>query len=290
MIIISFANDSQLLSHFPPDSLVAKEVLARVESCCVSVKTWMTRNRLKLNDDKTEVLLCGPKARRDQIDCNSLQVGEASISFADSVRDLGLIIDSELSMVDHITSVVRNCYFQIRLLGKLRPLLTREAAASIAIATITSRLDYCNSVLWGLPATQLDRLQRVQNAAARIVTRTKRTEHITPVLHSLHWLPITKRIDHKILSLAYSCMRNTAPEYLSEIVPVYQPPRRLRSCSQSLFCLPSSENTNKKRSGARAFKNAVPKLWNPLDDALKRVETPAVFKKNLKTFLFSSDV
>ena len=78
-------------------------------------------------------------------------------------------------------------------------------------------------------------------------------------------------------------------EYLSEIVPVYRPPLWLRSCSQSLFCLPSSENTNRKRFEARAFKNAVPKLWNPLDDALKRVETPAVFKKNLKTFLFTSD-
>ena len=69
---------------------MAKEVLARVESCCVSIKTWMTRNHLKLNDDKNEVLLCGLKARTDQIDCNSLQVGEASISFACSVRDLGL--------------------------------------------------------------------------------------------------------------------------------------------------------------------------------------------------------
>ena len=204
----------------------------------------MTRNRLKLHDDETEVLLCGPKARRDQIDCNSLQISEASISFADFVRDLGLIFDSELSMFDHITSVARNCYFQIRLLGKLRPFLTQEAAALIAIATITSRLDYCNSVLWGLPATQLDRLQRVQNTAARIVTRTKHTKYITSVLRCLHWLPITKMIEHKILSLAYSCMRNTASEYnLSEIVPVYRPPCRLRSCSQSLFCLPSSEDT-----------------------------------------------
>ena len=218
-----------------------------------------------------------------------MQVGDASIPFARSVRNLGVIIDAELTMTDHISAVVSKCHCHLRSLGKLRSVLTQSAANSLALAMVISRVDYCNSVLWGLPSTQLDRLQKIQNTAARIVTRTKRSEHITPVLHSLHWLPVQKRINHKVLSLAYSCMNHSAPEYLQDVVPIYEPIRRLRSCSQSRFCLPASEDTNKKRLGARAFKNAAPKLWNALPETLKKAESASVFRKRLKTLLFLSD-
>jgi len=284
-----FADDTQLLNSFPPNPDAAKKAVERVESCCLAVKSWMTRNRLKLNDDKTEVILFGSKVNIEKSQIESVQVGDAAISLSTSARDLGLILDSELSMVDHVSSVVRNCYYQLRILGKLRPMLTRELANEIALATVMSRIDYCNSTFWGLPATQLNRLQKVQNIAARIVTRTKQREHITPVLDSLHWLQVHKRIDFKILSLTYACMNKSAPEYLQERIPVYEPPRCLRSCSQSRLRLPSVDDTKKKRSGARAFNNAGPKLWNSLPETVKKAETAAAFKKRLKTYLFSSD-
>ncbi|PVD32958.1 hypothetical protein C0Q70_08405 [Pomacea canaliculata] len=214
-----FADDTQILSSFSPDPAVARVALQRLESCCVAVKAWMTSNRLKLNDDKTEALLCGPRARREQIGISAVQVGDASIAFADCVRDLGLFIDAELSMCNHVSSVVAKSYYFLRTLGRLRPMLTQAAANSLAVATITSGLDYCNSALWGIPATQLDRLQRVQNAAARIVFRAKSsTEHITPILQSLHWLPMNKRIDHKVLSIAkdFSLLRNVVVEVMVE--------------------------------------------------------------------------
>jgi hypothetical protein len=85
-----FADDTQLLNTLPPDPALARSALERLESCCVAVNSWMTRNRLKLNDDKTEALLCGPKARRELISTSAFQVCDASIPFADSVRDLGL--------------------------------------------------------------------------------------------------------------------------------------------------------------------------------------------------------
>jgi hypothetical protein len=281
-----FADDTQLLNTLPPDPALARSALERLESCCVAVKSWMTRNRLKLNDDKTEALLCGPKARRELISTSAVQVCDASIPFADSVRDLGLIIDAELSMTQHINSIVSKCYYHLRTLGKLRPVLTCSAANSLAVATVTSRLDYCNSALWSIPASQVDRLQRIQNTAARIVTRTKTSDHIKPVLRDLHWLPVSKRMDYKVLSLAHACMHKTAPDYLREIVPAYEPSRRLRSSSQSRFSLPAVEDTNKKRSGARAFSNAAPKLWNSLPDNLKNIESASLFRKKLKAFLF----
>ena len=110
----------------------------------------------------------------------------------ENVRDLGLILDNHLTLRKHVSSIVRICHFHLRTLSKLRPFLTRQAANSIAVALVLSRLDYCNSCLWGLPGRELKRLQLVQNTAARIVTRTKKHDHITPVLRDLHWLPFKK--------------------------------------------------------------------------------------------------
>ena len=102
-------------------------------------------------------------------------------------------------MTAHISSVIKSCYCHLRSQGKHRPFLVQETANAITVSLIMSRLDYCNSALGGLPANQLNHLQKIQNAAACIVTRTKSREHITPVLQSLHWLPITKQIEYKIL-------------------------------------------------------------------------------------------
>ena len=167
-------------------------------------------------------------------------------------------------MTVHINQVVKNCNYYIRLLGKLRPLLTESAARSCALAFIMSRLDYCNSTLWGLPASQLNRLQKLQNSAARVVSRVKKSDHITPVLRDLHWLPVAQRIDHKVLSLTYASLHKIAPAYLQELAPSYTPSRSLRSASQARLRLPSTEGTMKKRYGARSFTNAAPVLWNAL--------------------------
>ena len=206
-----------------------------------------------------------------------------------TVRDLGLIIDPELSMKSHISATVKSCFYFIRLLGRLRPYINQKAANAVAVSLIQSRLDYCNSVLYGLPDTQLDRLQHVQNVAARIVTRTKKRDHITPVLKELHWLPVHLRIQHKILSLTYSCYKSdTSPLYLSELIPKYVPAYNLRSASQARITIPGYyDNTNKKQSGARAFKAVSPSLWNPLPLNLKSSPSAEAFRKSLKTHLFT---
>ena len=137
-------------------------------------------------------------------------------------------------MQDHISNTVRGCFYHLRSLGKLRPFLSARSANAIAVSMVLSRLDYCHSC-WGEgggPSQQLERLQLVQHTAARTVIRTRKREHITPVLNELHWLPVRKRIDHKIMSLAYRCYEGTAPEYLQELIPRYIPARSLLSTSQ----------------------------------------------------------
>ena len=282
-----YADDTQLYKSFHPDHNACAAAVNAVEECCLAVKAWMTANKLKLNDDKTEAIMCGSNFNLRKVDIPSIKVGASDIFLSNTVRDLGFIIDSKLTMGPHISTVVRACSFHLRALGQLRPLINKKTANAFAVATIQSRLDYCNSCLWGLPQKQLDRLQKVQNTAARIVSRVKKHDHITPILKELHWLPVTKRIDHKIMSLTYGCVEGTAPAYLKELIPKHVPLRMLRSSTQSLLEIPGLEGHRKKTLGVRSFESVAPTLWNGLPETLKNSVSKKAFKKNLKTFLFN---
>ena len=230
--------------------------------------------------------MCGSNASRRKVTIDSVKVGSSTISLSETVRDLGLLVDSSLSMVPHVSSVVKSCFYHLRALGKLRPYLNVKTANAVAVSMILSRLDFCNSCLWGLPQIQLQRLQRVQNAAARVVSLSKRSDHISPVLEHLHWLPVAKRIDHKVLSLVCSCIEGTAPGYLQELVPPHAPNRRLRSASQSLLQVAGVDGHKKKFLGARSFECCGPLLWNRLPQTLRECPSKQSFKRQLKTHLF----
>ena len=122
------------------------------------------------------------------------------------------------------------------------------------------------------------------NTAARILTRTKKCEHISPIIQSLHWLPISKRIDYKILVLTYKCLHNRAPANLQELVQPYEPVRSLRSSSKSLLQVPK---TRLKTYGDRAFAKAAPILWNTLPLNIRECDSLDTFKTVIKTYLFS---
>ena len=115
-----------------------------------------------------------------------------------------------------------------------------DACKTLTHALITSRLDYDNALLYGLPSTLMTRLQKVQNSSARLVTRTHKREHITPVLHSLHWLPVIYRSQYKILMYTFKALQVTAPQYLEEVVLPYQPTRSLRSESGAFLAVPTT--------------------------------------------------
>ena len=103
--------------------------------------------------------------------------------------------------------------------------LDTDTCKLLVHALVTSRLDYCNSLLYGSPQKTLNRLQVMQNKAARIITKTKKSDHITPVLRSLHWLPVKKRIEYKVACLTYSCIHNeNSPQYLKKSGPCSCPP------------------------------------------------------------------
>ena len=126
---------------------------------------------------------------------------------------------------------VKSANYHLRNIGRIRKYLTAESTKGALISLVTSGFDYCNGLLCGIPEELICKLQRVQNNAARVVTLTKKHDHITPVLKELHWLPVRKRIEFKILLLAYKCLHGTALSYLREMLKEYVPPRTLRSTS-----------------------------------------------------------
>ena len=243
----------------------------------------MTRNFLLLNSDKTEVIILGPKHLRDTLSNDIAALDDIALASNETVRNLGVIFDPDLSFDLHLKQISRTAFFHLRNISKIRNLLNQKDAEKLVHAFVTSRLDYCNSLLSGSSRKSLKTLQLVQNAAARVLTRTKKREHITPVLASLHWLPVKSRIEFKILLLTFKALNNMAPLYLKKLVVPYQPTRALRSQNSNLLVVPT---VSKSRVGARAFSYQAPHLWNHLPLSVREADTICTFKSRLKTFLF----
>ena len=150
-------------------------------------------------------------------------------------------------------------------------------------ALVTSRLDNSNSLLYGVSNYLLNRLQRVQNASARVITLTRKREHITPILKDLHWLPIRKRIEYKLLVITWKSLHNSSPSYIDELITPHIPSRSLRSEAMNYLVVPRTI----KSHGDRAYCVAAPRLWNSLPNDVKATETILLFKSKLKTLLFN---
>ena len=169
---------------------------------CIRDRKWMLSIYLKLNDDKTEFLIISSK-RSKRLTHTSLQIGNCAIESVESANNLGVMFDKFMSMDQFISQKCKSAMFAIRSLSKIRRYLDMDTTRTLVQALVTSQLDYANSALYGLPKKSLHRLQLVQNTAARLVTRTPRRHHITPILYDLHWLPIEQRIRYKILVICF---------------------------------------------------------------------------------------
>lgn len=279
-----YADDTQIyLSFKPRDSIAQSEALSRIETCLIDIEMWMHNNMLKLNSDKTEVMLFTSMHNKKHQDGLSINCGDTQIPSASCVRNLGVIFDRSLSMEKHVNAICRSAYAQLRNISHIRKYLTNAATQSMVNGLVTSRLDYCNALLYGLPNTLLDKLQRVQNTAARIITRTSRHSHITPVLKELHWLPIKHRVQYKTLLLVFKALNQQAPIYITNMLKVYHPARKLRSQNSLMLVIPQTKSVT---YGQRHFYRAAPFLWNSLPSDIREAQTLSSFKSKLKTYFF----
>jgi hypothetical protein len=276
-----YADDTQLYVSFEDDSDLDL-VRVRIENCISDIYRWMLCNGLKLNQDKTIFTLMHSRFRP----CPPLyhiQVGDELIPFSSFATNLGVIFDETLSLEQHIKQVCKSSFFHLRNISRIRKYLTPESTEVLIHAFVSSKLDYCNSLLYGLPKFLLQKLQSVQNSAARIISRSRKYDHITPVLTQLHWLPVHYRIVFKILLLVYKSLNGICPVYLSSLLSYRKSTRSLRSVSNELLLVPKS---SLKTYGDRSFCVCAPLLWNSLPYSLRKSTSVSSFKKQLKTHLF----
>ena len=256
-----------------------------MQACIVDIRRWMLTDRLMINDDKTEFPVIGARQQLSKVNIDSLCVCNATVLPSSEAKNLGCWLDNQLKMVSHINKTCKAVFFYLFNIRRIRKFLSSENTQVLVNAFVTSRLDYCNSVLYGLPTTELQKLQRVENAAARLICNVSRFDHISPTLKMLHWLPVKYRIDFKILLITYKAIHGLAPAYLSELITLKTVSRySLRSSGEVLLQPPRIKTL--RTLGDRSFTVAAPALWNSLPNAVRCAQSVQSFKDRLKTHLF----
>ena len=265
-----YADDTQLFISFQPDKF--SENISRLETALITIADCMTSNLLCLNSAKTEFLLLGLKAQISKIHNPVLALGNGvSVSPTTSARNLGFIVDSHLSFAHHVSSVSRACFYHIRDLRRIRPVLDFSTAQAIGTALVHSKLDYCNSLYYDLPKTQLNRLQHIQNSLARAVTAAPRSSNPDEILRSLRWLKVQERIEYKVISTTYRLLQSSTPHYLRDLIAI-QPPGPTRSSSLVTLRRPPVDSNLKTTD--RSFRYASPHLWNSLPASVRIPYSP----------------
>ena len=277
-----YADDSGLYIKFKAGSHASEaSTLLKVIKCIAEIKAWMNANKLSFNETKTEFMICGLRQQLTKVITTSITIGDAVIPVVEKAKSLGFILDSSLTLKDHISKLTSSAFFHLKNIKQIRKYLNNDATETLVHAFISSKLDYCNSLFLGLPDVQMNRLQSVQNAAARVVTRSPKYCHITPLLVKLHWLPVSYRVQFKVLLTVYKAIHNQAPKYISSLLEEKQSTRSMRS--NGTLHVP---RTRLVCTGKRSFSAAAPALWNDLPLSIKSAHNVEDFKKLLKTHLF----
>jgi len=207
-------------------------------------------------------------------------VTSACINVSEAACNLSVIVDSQLTLSAQVAAVCRSGYYQLRQLRPLVRSMSSDAVKTLVQAFILCRLDYCNSMFYGITDGLMSRPQSVQNAGARLVSGARRYDHITPVLQELHWLPVRRRVDFKMVVLVYLSLSGMASPYLvADCQLVSDEGRRQLHSANSRTC---------SSYGDRCFAAAGPRLWNSLPAHLRQTDINfEQFKLQLKTFFWA---
>ena len=217
---------------------------------------------------------------------NELDLLLARVRFSTAMSDLGVLVVSQLSMADYVASLSRTCLFQLHQLRLVRSSLNEESVKTFVHAFVSSRLDYCNSLLYGVSNELLQKLQVIQNVAARVVTGARKFDHITPVLRELHWLPVRQHIGFKLAMTVYKCLHGLVAPYLADdcvLVSSVASRRHLRSADTRKLVVWRTQTV----IGDRDFAVSCAAVWNSLPtDVRVSSLSAATFARHLKACLF----
>ena len=280
------ADDQQVYLSFKPTNKNAQsQCMTKLQNCIEDIRTWMSFNFLKLNDDKTEYIMFGTRHQLAKIEPLDIKVGPAFISPVEGVRNLGFYMDNLLKNHHHINRICGQLFGIIKSVQAVRSRLDHDTAKIIIQALVLSKLDYCNSLLAGSAKYQLEKLQRVQNMACRVVNNLRRYDHISSSLVGLQWLKVKECIEYKIACLVFRCRENTAPNYLADLLPTRTFNRDLRSTNSTAIPILKCKNTQTRQS---SFAGNGTDIWNSLPFYIRQSSSLLSFKKLLKTHLFKA--
>ena len=245
----------------------------------------MVQNMLCLNNDKTELIIVANPRVLNCLSDISLRVGDTIINSRPHVRNLGVEFDSSLNMSHHISTLCRSLNFHLRNLSRVRMFIDDVTCHHAVRALVTSRLDYSNSLLYGTSKKEINRLQRLQNHAAKLIFNAPKYDHASPYLQELHWLPVMERIEFKILVFVFKYFTGCAPSYIEDIIFRYRPSRSgLRSSLDTRIIFKPRTHLV---AANKVFYAAAPTLWDNLPHNIRHATSLNEFKKKLKTHLYS---
>ncbi len=280
-----YADDSSLYLAFEPNFNQSQiDAVNRMERAISDARSWMLSNKLMINDGKTIFMTIGNSPHLEKLNFDSIRVGDDVIHASDTAKNLGSIFDSGMTMRPHINAICKSGYYHLRNISRISKCLNKESCVTLVHAFISSRLDYCNSLLSGVPECHINKLQVLQNSAARVVSFTRKFDHITPILHQLHWLPVKERIKFKILLLTYKALNGKAPQYISQMLS-FKDTRNTRYMQSVPLFVPKVRCST---FGGKSFSHVAPTLWNRLPLSIRLAQDVDAFKTKLKTYLFAA--
>ena len=254
------------------------------------ISNWMSSNRLRLNASKTQFIWLGNGQQLKKIDPQAISADFPNFVFSTSVRNLGVVLDQELTFSEHLNLLCRACFFQLRQLRVISRSLSPNAALTVVHAFVCSRIDYCSTIYAGLPLGRIAQVERVLRAAARLVGGFSKFDHISHYMRDvLHWLPVSQRIQFRISVWVWRCQLGSAPAYLREFcrpTSGLATRRNLRSASRGELAVPFARTSKMQ---LRAFSVVGPTIWNNLPSDLRVLlagDSAYTFYKNLKTVLY----
>ena len=273
-----FADDHQLRRQFNPIFQI-KALGENIDRCFQVISEWMTRFFLRLNSSKTKILVVAPPSIKSEILINGTFINGTCIRFVDSAKNLGIIMDSELSFDIQIQKLVSSCFYTIRCISRIKYFLNENQIKTLVSSLVFSKIDYCNALYHGLNTKLIKKLQVVQNSAVRLIYNIHRYDRlpVSNLFTKLHWLKVKERITFKLLLIVHKCFIGIAPP---DVIALVSPSNSDRTRKLEIY--PSNGTY-----GDRSFSVVGPKLWNALPRHICAEASTENFKKSLKTFLLT---
>ena len=240
------------------------------------IDEWMKEFFLKLNSSKTKILIIKPPSLSAGIRIRGTFLNDKCVRFVQSAKNLGVVLDDELSFQDQIIKVVKSCFSALRNLSRIKQFLTYEQLHTAIYSYVFSKLDYCNSLYYGINTYLLSKMQSVQNSAARLLKKKGGFGDVSKndYIRKSHWLQVRERIIFKICLLVHKSLIGDAPR------------QELLSYSTSGRTMNLVQPSFKTSVGRRCFPRMGPKMWNLLPTHIRTEHVTVKFKSALKTFLF----